>query len=285
MARPLRIEFAGAVYHVTSRGNARADIFEADSDRETFLRILGAVVKRFNWLCHAYCLMNNHYHLLIETPEGNLSAGMRQLNGVYTQAFNRAHRRDGHVFKGRFTAILVEKESHLLELCRYVVLNPVRAGMVERPEQYRWSSYRPTLGKAAKPALLTTRWLLGNFSNTLAESRRRYRKFVTAGMDDIESPWGKLSGQILLGTEEFVQKAKELLGGKVDIPEIPTRQRHVGRPTLADLFPPATVMQKQLRNRLVRLAHGTYGYTMKELSQVLGVHYTTISKVINSEEH
>ena len=285
MARPLRIEFAGAVYHVTSRGNARADIFEADRDRETFLRILGVVVKRFNWLCHAYCLMNNHYHLLIETPEGNLSAGMRQLNGVYTQAFNRAHRRDGHVFKGRFTAILVEKESHLLELCRYVVLNPVRAGMVERPEQYRWSSYRPTLGKAAKPALLTTGWLLGNFSSTLAESRRRYRQFVTAGMDDIESPWGKLSGQILLGTEEFVQKAKELLGGKVDIPEIPTRQRHVGRPTLADLFPPATVMQKQLRNRLVRLAHGTYGYTMKELSQALGAHYTTISKVINSEEH
>ena len=285
MARPLRIEFAGAVYHVTSRGNARADIFEADSDRETFLRILGAVVKRFNWLCHAYCLMNNHYHLLIETPEGNLSAGMRQLNGVYTQAFNRAHRRDGHVFKGRFTAILVEKESHLLELCRYVVLNPVRAGMVERPEQYRWSSYLPTLGKAAKPALLTTRWLLGNFSNTLAESRLRYRQFVTAGMDDIESPLGKLSGQILLGTEEFVQRVKELLGAKVDIPEIPRRQRHVGRPALADLFPPGVLMQKQLRNRLVRLAHGTYGYTMRELSQALGVHYTTISKVINSEKN
>jgi putative transposase len=285
MARPLRIEFAGAVYHVTSRGNARADIFEADSDRETFLRILGVVVKRFNWLCHAYCLMNNHYHLLIETPEGNLSAGMRQLNGVYTQAFNRAHRRDGHVFKGRFAAILVEKESHLLELCRYVVLNPVRAGMVDRPEQYRWSSYLSTLGKAAKPALLTTRWLLGNFSNTLAESRRRYRQFVTAGMDDIESPWGKLSGQILLGTEGFVQRVKELLGAKVDIPEIPRRQRHVGRPALADLFPPGALMQKQLRNRLVRLAHGTYGYTMKELSRALGVHYTTISKVINSNDN
>lgn len=284
MARPLRIEFAGAVYHVTSRGNARADIFEADSDRETFLRIFGLVVKRFNWLCHAYCLMNNHYHLLIETVEGNLSAGMRQLNGVYTQAFNRAHRRDGHVFKGRFAAILVEKESHLLELCRYVVLNPVRAGMVERPEQYRWSSYLPTLGKAAKPALLTTGWLLGNFSNTPVESHRRYRQFVTAGMHDSESPWGKLSGQILLGTEEFVQKAKEFLGGKVDIPEIPRRQRQVGRPTLADLFPPATVMQKRVRNRVIRLAHGRYGYTLKELSQALGVHYTTISKVINSEE-
>jgi hypothetical protein len=209
---------------------------------------------------------------------------MRQLNGVYTQTFNRAHRRDGHVFRGRFAAILVEKESHLLELCRYVVLNPVRAGMVERPEQYRWSSYLPTLGKAAKPELLTTEWLLGNFSNTPAESRRRYRRFVTAGMHDSESPWGKLSGQILLGTEEFVQGAKERLGGKVDIPEIPRRQRHVGRPALTELFPLGTEMQKPERNRLIRLAHAMYGYTLKELSQALGVHYTTISKVINSEE-
>jgi REP element-mobilizing transposase RayT len=187
MARPLRIEFPGAVYHVTSRGNARADIFEDDSDRELFLKILGQVVKRFNWLCHSYCLMGNHYHLLIETPEGNLSAGMRQLNGVNTQAFNWTHHRDGHVFKGRFKAVLVEKESHLPELCRYVVLNPVRAGMVKRPGEYRWSSYLPTLGKGAKPALLTTEWLLASFSTSLPESRRR--------------PF-------------FVQWAKELIGDK-----------------------------------------------------------------------
>lgn len=284
MARPLRIEFAGAVYHVTSRGNARAAVFETDRDRETFFRILGVVVRRFNWLCHAYCLMTNHYHLLIETPEGNLSVGMRQLNGVYTQAFNRAHHRDGHVFRGRFAAILVEKERHLLALCRYVILNPVRAAIVERPEEYRWSSYLPTLGKATKPALLTTGWLLGNFSNTLTESRRRYRQFVNAGMDDVESPWGKLSGQILLGTEDFVQRAKELLGGKVDIPEIPKRQRLVGRPALTELFPPGTVMQKQVRNALICLAHETYGYTLKELARVLGVHYTTISKAVNRQE-
>lgn len=284
MARPLRIEFAGAVYHVTSRGNARADIFDADSDREMFLKIVGQVVKRFNWLCHAYCLMGNHYHLLIETPEGNLSAGMRQLNGVYTQAFNRAHRRDGHVLRGRFAAVLVEKESHLLELCRYVVLNPVRAAMVERPEQYHWSSYLPTLGKAARPALLTTEWLLGNFSTALPESRRRYRQFVKAGVDNIESPWEKLSGQIILGTEAFVQRAKELLSGRADIPEIPRKQRHVGRPSLDELFPPGTVTQKQVRNRLIRLAHGKHGYTLKAISQALGLHYTTISKVINSTD-
>ena len=249
-----------------------------------FLKILGQVVRRFNWLCHAYCLMGNHYHLLIETPEGNLSAGMRQLNGVYTQAFNRAHRRDGHILRGRFAAVLVEKESHLLELCRYVVLNPVRAAIVARPEQYHWSSYLPTLGKAARPALLTTEWLLRNFSTALPESRRRYRQFVREGMDSNESPWEKLSGQILLGTEAFVRQAKELLRGREDSPEIPRTQRQVGRPSLEALFSPGTATQKLERNRLIRLAHGTHGYTLKAISQTLGVHYTTISKVINSEE-
>ncbi len=283
MARPLRIEFPGAVYHVTSRGNARENIFVADGDRKRFLKILGLVVRRFNWLCHAYCLMDNHYHLLIETPEGNLSGGMRQLNGVYTQAFNRAHRRDGHILKGRFAAILVEKESHLLALCRYVVLNPVRAAMVERPEQYRWSSYLPTLGNVARPALLTTEWLLGNFSPALSESRRRYRQFVREGMELSESPWEELSGQILLGTEAFVQRAKGLLGRKADNLEIPRRQRHVGRPSLDDLFSPGTAIQKKERDRVIRVAHGKHGYTLKELSEALGVHYTTISKVVNRQ--
>ena len=134
MARPLRIEYPGAVYHITSRGNARADIFLMDDDRQVFLDILGNTVEKYNWLCHAFCLLDNHYHLLIETPDPNLSLGMRQLNGVYTQTFNRTHDRVGHVFQGRYKAILVEKESHLLELCRYVVLNPVRAKMVSKPD-------------------------------------------------------------------------------------------------------------------------------------------------------
>jgi REP element-mobilizing transposase RayT len=246
-----------------------------------YLKIFGQVVKRFNWLCHAYCLMDNHYHLLIETPEGNLSAGMRQLNGVYTQAFNRAHRRDGHLFKGRFKAILVEKESHLLELCRYIVLNPVRAGITAQPDDYRWSSYLPTLGTVARPSFLATEWLLGNFSTSFAESCRRYRQFVKDGMNIIESPWEKLAGQILLGTEAFVQKARGLLGDKDDLAEIPRIQRHVGRPPLVDLFSPEISLTKGERNRLIHLAHGKHGYTLKEISQVLGIHYTTVSKVIN----
>ena len=130
MARPLRLEFAGAVYHVTSRGNARQDIVGDDDDRRSFLTLLGHVIDRFGWRCHAYCLMDNHYHLLLETPRPNLSRGMRQLNGRYTQAYHRRHHRGGHLFQGRFKAILVEKDAHLLELCRYVVLNPVRAQLV-----------------------------------------------------------------------------------------------------------------------------------------------------------
>jgi REP element-mobilizing transposase RayT len=281
MARPLRIEYDGAVYHVTSRGNSRADIFMEDSDRVLFLNILAKVVKRYNFLCHAYCLMDNHYHLLIETPDGNLSAGMRQLNGVYTQAFNRAHQRDGHLYKGRYKAILVEKEGHLLELSRYVVLNPVRATIVSQPEQYRWSSYLPTLGRAAKPELLTTQWILGNFSTQLDEGRLRYQRFVQEGIDQSESPWEHLTNQLLLGSEYFVHKVKSHLLEPETLDEIPRKQRYVGRPSLVDIFSskPAT---KNVRNDFIRRAHEEYGYTLKEISSVLGIHYTTVSKAINT---
>lgn len=154
MSRPLRIEFTGALYHATSRGDGREVIFLGDEDRYLFLDVLSEVVRGFNWAIHAYCLMDNHYHLLIETSEGNLSKGMRQLNGVYTQRFNRRHGRVGHVFQGRYKAILVQKESYLLELARYVVLNPVRARMVRTPDQWPWSSYRATAGLDPAPSWL-----------------------------------------------------------------------------------------------------------------------------------
>ncbi|MGR9108113.1 MAG: transposase, partial [Gammaproteobacteria bacterium] len=129
MSRPLRIEFEGALYHVTSRGDRGEPIYDDDRDRETFLSVLANVIEHRAWLCHAYCLMTNDYHLLIETPEANLARGMRQLNGVFTQASNRRHRRGGHLFQGRYKAILVDKDNYLLELVRYIVLNPVRAHM------------------------------------------------------------------------------------------------------------------------------------------------------------
>lgn len=170
MARTLRLEFEGALYHITSRGNRRETIYETPDDRERFLEILGGVREKYNWLCHAYCLMGNHYHLLIETPEANLSKGMRQLNGVYTQCFNKAHARVGHVFQGRYKAILVEKETYLLELARYIVLNPVRAGMVSSPSEWPWSSYRATAGEIPPLDYLSTDWLL----SVLTENRDRF---------------------------------------------------------------------------------------------------------------
>src|SRR3972149_3675574 len=173
MARPLRIEYDGALYHVTSRGNGRKAIFKDDGDRELFLTTLGQVIERFHWLCHAYCLMDNHYYLVIETPDGNLSKGMRQLNGVYTQAFNRRHRRVGHLFQGRYHAVVVEKEAHLLELCRYVVLNPVRVKACRTAGEWRWSSYRATAGVSPAPPFLRLDWLLGQFGQARRQAQAR----------------------------------------------------------------------------------------------------------------
>ena len=151
MTRPLRLEFSGALYHVTARGNARQRIYLDEEDRHLYLDLLGKEITQQGWLCYAYCLMDNHYHLLIETPEPTLVAGMRRLNGVYTQAFNRRHRRAGHLFQGRYQAIVVDKDAYLLELCRYIVLNPVRAKAVKRPE--RWAT-TPSLSRQLRDAAM-----------------------------------------------------------------------------------------------------------------------------------
>jgi putative transposase len=204
MARPLRLEFPGAIYHLTSRGNARKPIFLGDGDdQEGFLEILAEVVERYGWLCHAYCMMGNHYHLLAETPDPNLSHGMRHLNGRYTQSFNRRRGRLGHVFQGRFKSILVERENHLLELCRYVVLNPVRAGMVRSAKDWRWSSYRATAGLCARPRWLTTDWILAHFGSRKRAAQDAYRQFVSNG-GTAPSPWERLRGELILGSETFV---------------------------------------------------------------------------------
>ena len=281
MARPLRIEYQNAVHHVTSRGNARNKIFLGDQDRENFLFVLDAVVKRHNWLCHAYCLMDNHYHLMIETPDANLSRGMRQLNGVYTQKYNWWHSKTGHLFQGRYKSILVDKENYLLELCRYVVLNPVRANMVEKPEEWKWSSYGATAGLKTVPNYLTVDWILGLFSNNKAEAQKRYRKFVREGIHT-GSPWDDLQGQILLGEEGFIEKYKDLLSDKEQIKEIPRPQRYVSRPRLAKLLSKEDKTAR--RNRGIHSAHVKYGYTLKEIADHLEIHYTTVSKAIRSFE-
>jgi REP element-mobilizing transposase RayT len=283
MARPLRIEFPGAVYHVTSRGNAKQAIFIHDEDRGRFLDVLSIVVERFHWLCHAYCLMKNHYHLLIETPKGNLSKGMRELNGVYTQGFNQRYRRVGHLFQGRYKAIIVEKDNHLLSLCRYVVLNPVRVGLIKRPEQWRWSSYRATIGLVKRSSFLTDHWILSQFDGRKRIAMGKYRRFVMEGIDK-ESPWETLKGQIFYGTDEFIKQLSGLLDGKEKIKEVPRLQRYVARPSLNELFKGKKGKERKAEDKTIHAAYVRYGYTMKEIAEHLGLHYATISRAIKRVE-
>jgi putative transposase len=279
MSRPLRIEYPGAVYHITSRGNEKKLVFKHDQDRENFLNTLQHVNKRYNWTCHAYCLMSNHYHLLIETPDGNLSLGMRQLNGVYTQLFNKRHLRTGHLFQGRFKGILIQKDSHLLEVCRYVVLNPVRARMVESPDAWKWSSYCATTGKEKAHPCLTIDWVLGQFSRTRDKAEKKYRQFVTWGIGQA-AIWNAVKGQSILGEDEFVEKLVAHLTRRKDIPEIPKSQRYVNRPGLEKIFTEKVLQTKEKRNKKIAEAVEKYGYTQREVADHLGLYFTSVSRLL-----
>ena len=278
MARPLRIEFAGALYHVTARGNERRDIFFADDNRLAFLAILGEVCARFNWRCHAFCQMTNHYHLLIETAEANLSRGMRHLNGVYTQHINRHHRRVGHLFQGRFTGILVDKESYLLELARYIVLNPVRAQMVRAAADWAWSSYRASVGLAPKPDYLTTDWLLSAFGKERAEARKAFERFVGDGLGQ-PGPWAQLKNQIYLGSEEFVEAMQRRIDAQRPLDEVPARQRRPVAKALADY-----AQQGESRDRAMAEAYRSGAYSMTAIAAHFGVSRMTVSRAVEQLE-
>jgi REP element-mobilizing transposase RayT len=181
MPRQARIEIAGAIYHLTARGDRRQVIFRDDIDRQNWLRTLGDVCARYGWRIHAFCQMGNHYHLVAETPQTNLSDGMRDLHSTYTQRFNLRHAMNGHVFQGRFHSEIVHRQTHLLETVRYVVLNPVRAGMVATPGGWPWSSYAMTCDRARAPQWLETDWVLEQFADNRVEAVRGFRRFVADG--------------------------------------------------------------------------------------------------------
>jgi len=277
MARPLRIEYAGALYHVTARGDRQEDIFMSDTDRTDFLDLLGQVVERFNWLVHAYCLMDNHYHLLIETPDGNLSKGMRQFNGVYTQISNRNNNRVGHVFQGRYKAILVQKESYLLELARYIVLNPVRARMVKDAKAWPWSSYRDTVGYRETPDWLSVEWLLAAFGKRRSSAQQKYRQFVAAGKNQ-PSPWEQLRNQVFLGSEAFVTDLQNKIKSDRDLSEIPKSQRR-------KKSSPLTYYEKHARSRneAIVTAYASGGYSMKAIADYFELHYSWVSRIISND--
>jgi putative transposase len=280
MSRPLRLEFAGALYHVTARGNERRDIFlgNIDDDRAAFLDVLTATAGRFNWICHAYCLMTNHYHLLVETPDANLSKGMRQLNGVYTQHVNRTRGRVGHLFQGRFKGILVERDGYLLELARYVVLNPVRAGLVQWPGDWSWSSYRATVGEVPAPPWLETDRLLRAFADSREEAVTAYCRFVAEGIG-APSPWCELKSQIYLGSETFVERMQASIDPGRPLRDIPKAQRRARAKSLDEY-----AVRYPDRDQALVAAYRTGAFSMQTIAEHFGVSRMTVSRAVKSAE-
>jgi REP element-mobilizing transposase RayT len=237
MGRPLRIEYPGALYHITSRGNERKNIFLEDADKITFLEILEDYHTRFNILIHSYVLMDNHYHVIVETPKGDLVKVMHGINGRYTGYFNRKYRRSGHLFQGRYKGILVDKDAYLLQLSRYVHLNPVRARIVERPEQYSWSSYPEYIGKSRECEWVEYSWILSTFGTDLKTAKKKYQQYIEEGLHtDTGSPTKDLYGQIMLGGKDFIEKVKRMLKGKSLSSEIAERKRLESNTTPDDVI-------------------------------------------------
>ncbi len=275
MARPLRIEYEGALYHVTSRGDRQEPIYEDDEDRREFLTVLRDVVERFGWICYAYCLMGNHYHLVIETPKGNLSKGMRQLNGVFTQVSNRRHGKVGHVFQGRYKAILIDKDSYWLEVSRYVVLNPVRAGVVKEAGRWKWSSYNATMGVESAPSWLAVNKLLMQFSDKPSVAKRQYRRFVNEGMAR-ETMWEELRQQIYLGSDRFIERMqRKLEESKTKDVNIPRAQRQSPVLSLG-----AIEARNRNRRKAMVAAYETGAYSYQQIAKHFGVHFTTVGRAV-----
>jgi putative transposase len=293
MTRPLRLEFAGALYHLTARGDRQGAIFDDDQDRLVFLDLLAKEVLQQGWVLYAFCLMGNHYHLLLETPEPNLVQGMRRLNGVYTQAFNRRHRRVGHVLQGRYKSILVDKDSYLRELCRYVVLNPVRAGMVASVEDWHWSSYLPTAGEIPCPPWLNAAAVLGLFGEGAA-ARRAYERFVAQGLKQA-SPWETLKGQIYLGSDAFHAQMKKRLSGKTPKgvsrgqlnPVRPSAQAVVRAVADAYRIKPAAALERQSGpafKQTVYLLRRRANLSLRQVAEMAGVTIGRVAQIQSETE-
>lgn len=279
MARQLRVSFPGAIYHIISRGNKRQPIFLCDADRLIFLDILESIIKHYNWICHSYCLMDNHYHLMIETREANLSVGMQRLNGLYSQKFNKKHNTVGHVFQGRFQSILLERESYLLELCRYIVLNPVRAKMIEHPKDYFWSSFRATCGLERSPSYLTVDWVLSQFHDLPVLARALYHDFVVAGIEQNSNP-SNTKNSVILGSEKFLETVKKF---KILTKEVPIKQLSQLDPDLHHAIEDTNRFNREDRNHLIRNLYYKHRYKMIELAKAFELHYSTVSKIIKED--
>lgn len=270
MARPLRLALPGGIFHVIARGNDRQRVFGDGRDRELFFAVLTHAVDRYGWLCHSYCLMDNHYHLLLETPKPNLSIGMRHVNGLYARRFNVRNGRCGHLFQARFRSILVQRDSHLLRVARYIVLNPVRARICAHPEQWPWSSYRALAGLAPAEPFLCTDVLLGHFAETQKAAKARYAAYVKEGLEDALAQ--QVAGE-RLGEPALL---RECFGLDPPLAEIPRAQVEPLRAQLEEIF--------AARSEPVAAAYREHGYTLREIAEHVGCHYSTVSRRLRREE-
>lgn len=282
MGRPLRIEYPGAFYHVTSRGNEQKEIFKSDKDREKFISYLESASVRYEAVIHAYCLMNNHYHLLLETPSGNLSEIMRHINGAYTNYFNAKRKRAGHLFQGRYKAILVEADEYAKELSRYIHLNPVRAGITERPEEYVSSSYNSYIGKGKKPAWLKTEFVLGYFEK--GNAQKQYRQFVNSMIGrEYESPLNSTVAATMLGSADFVKKITEKhINTKQEDRNLPALRELSKRPTIVKITEEVkktiTGDEKLANAATIYFCHRYSGASLKEIGSIFSIGESAVSQ-------
>jgi putative transposase len=256
MARPLRLDIPDGTLHVWNRGVNRADIVFDDADRERFVNLLPEVVRRFGWIIHEFMLMTNHFHLVVSTPYPTLSRGMKWLEQKFAQQINRRHDRVGPLFQGRFKSQLVEKGTYLLGLLRYVALNPVRAKMVQRPEEYRWSSYRWLAGFETAPEWFKPGPVLDQFGPDVESQLREFRKFVDAGAGITRAPWRDAVGQILIGSERWVESMRSVIESKPRSTDHPAMQRYASRPRPAKIVEVVAEVFETTPEE-VRNSHGT----------------------------
>lgn len=274
MARGPRLQMRGATYHVMSRGNRKDTIFEDDADCRRFEKALGEAVNRYRLLCHSYCLMGNHYHAVLECSDSNLSAAMHWLNGVFAQYSNTRHARTGHLLQGRFKSLLVGDDAYLRAVNTYVVRNPVVAGLVADPSEWRWSSYRATAGLETPPDWLDLSWLNWVFGGrTLSDGQRLFREFVSTPSDQNLS-----SESLVFGDQGLRERVRAEIGATLHQSRLPREYRTLARPALGELFP--RQLPKAERNARILRAHVVHGYRLAEIAACLFVHPNTISRIV-----
>jgi REP element-mobilizing transposase RayT len=254
-------------------------IFHNEKDWKKFILFMERVIEKYNWICHAYCLMGTHYHILLETPDANMIPGMKQLNQFYSQFYNWKYQRVGPVLQGRYKSWLVEKEEKFLDNCRYIVNNPVEAKMVQHPSDWPWSSFRGARGLEKVPGYLETDFLLRHFSSSRKKAQKMYEDFVLAGLG-MESPLLEAKNQIFLGSDSFIAEAMQHINGNDELNNVPKVQKHANRTSLENIFNETRSNSKEHRNHLILKAHDIHAYTQREIGEYLGLHPGYISNIV-----